>query len=1193
MAAAATALMVAGMFAARRRHATQEANAALDSPTGTGKTLCLLCACLAWQQHRKGAVNQHQQRSGLVEVDRKLKTAMANRGTGWDTLAEASDAKTPVNAAEVYVPKILYASRTHTQLSQCVKELKCTVYKPSVCTLASREQLCINPRVQELDSNAAKTAACRIKVKARSCSFFNQHDRDKQASAGMTSQGVMDIEDLVAHGMEAKVCPYYHARNNIESADIVVLPYNYIINGETRRAQKVSLAGNIVIFDEAHNIEQSSQEAASFDLKPMLIAGCMSNLDTLLSKEDNSWDSDERLEDQDLLLLKDIFDRLEVAIEKLNIGSDPEEGKSWPGAKIFDLFEGLGINFESVVQLQDTLSKAAAQLTSAAASSYGPTVYLTGFIDILKTVFCPEAGRDRDGFCACFRMHVKTEAKKGRRSSKSSTKQSGGWGTNAEPTMDSHTTKTGRTLSFWCFTPGLAMEEFERHGTHSIILTSGTLTPLPSFVSELRIKVPVTLENPHVIDQKQIWVGVVCAGPSGNQLSSAYANRGKRSYQLDLGNTIVNFARIVPHGVLVFFPSYAGMKTSLECWREPPDRGRSIWERIDQYKTPLVEPQNKTEFKQAIDAFYEKIKDPGTQGAIFFAVCRGKVSEGVDFADNNGRAVIITGMPFPPFKDTKVVLKRSYLDQQRRSNQKGLSGQDWYSQQSSRAVNQAIGRVIRHRHDFGAIIFCDERFSQPKNIAQLPCWVRPRVQVYEKFGESQGKLTKFFKACSQDPSLRAHAKAGPSGAAASSAVPSSMTAAEYAATLNDDGAGAGAVAGGSNMAGYSFAKRDRKKRRRVAASGGAAGAAHAPGAGAQQFEPPESPVLVEPKKPKQGALFSSLSQHRPDAVYVQPPEYDMGALAPVSVQRSGSGGGGSSGGAAPGARGSGGGKRPNPLDPSWKAGGAGQNLPAAPLAKPRKKRSLYSASKELGEATIDNCKEDGGKTRQIANYVDRVKRILEKDDFRRFTKLIKTYKKGEGSTGPDKANAMATMIKGFRILFNPQHLGAVGDELLNEFASQLAPETAERYREGVAELENGPASAPARLGGATQQHQGRASALTSASGSRPAAPAAVAGSGGRAHSAHKHNATPTRPAAGARPLQNHTSAMVAGLLEGAANTACAKCGRKPPTAPFSSAQCAHACCYSCWAELIHSGDQRCPRCSKGFRKRDLKKVHFT
>lgn len=40
-----------------------------------------------------------------------------------------------------------------------------------------------------------------------------------------------------------------------------------------------------------------------------------------------------------------------------------------------------------------------------------------------------------------------------------------------------------------------------------------------------------------------------------------------------------------------------------------------------------------------------------------------------------------------------------------------LGGQEWYKQQASRAVNQAVGRVIRHRHDYGAIILCDERYS--------------------------------------------------------------------------------------------------------------------------------------------------------------------------------------------------------------------------------------------------------------------------------------------------------------------------------------------------------------------------------------------------------------------------------------------------------------------------------------------------
>lgn len=41
------------------------------------------------------------------------------------------------------------------------------------------------------------------------------------------------------------------------------------------------------------------------------------------------------------------------------------------------------------------------------------------------------------------------------------------------------------------------------------------------------------------------------------------------------------------------------------------------------------------------------------------------MSEGLDFADRNGRAVIITGLPYPPFKDPRVVLKQKYLEESR------------------------------------------------------------------------------------------------------------------------------------------------------------------------------------------------------------------------------------------------------------------------------------------------------------------------------------------------------------------------------------------------------------------------------------------------------------------------------------------------------------------------------------------------
>jgi len=45
------------------------------------------------------------------------------------------------------------------------------------------------------------------------------------------------------------------------------------------------------------------------------------------------------------------------------------------------------------------------------------------------------------------------------------------------------------------------------------------------------------------------------------------------------------------------------------------------------------------------------------------AVCRGKVSEGLDFPDWAARAVIIVGIPYAFLKDPKVIEKRRFMDE--------------------------------------------------------------------------------------------------------------------------------------------------------------------------------------------------------------------------------------------------------------------------------------------------------------------------------------------------------------------------------------------------------------------------------------------------------------------------------------------------------------------------------------------------
>lgn len=162
----------------------------------------------------------------------------------------------------------------------------------------------------------------------------------------------------------------------------------------------------------------------------------------------------------------------------------------------------------------------------------------------------------------------------------------------------------------------------------------------------------------------------------------------------------------------------------------------------------FVEPKGKGTFTEIIEGYYNKVNDSASKGGSFFAVCRGKASEGLDFANNYGRGVIITGLPFPPKMDPRVILKMQFLDEMCRKRVPGvkyLTGQEWYRQQAFRAVNQAVGRVIRHKEDFGAIFLCDERFKASTAISQLPKWVRPYVRKYEGFGNVVRDVSQFFR----------------------------------------------------------------------------------------------------------------------------------------------------------------------------------------------------------------------------------------------------------------------------------------------------------------------------------------------------------------------------------------------------------------------------------------------------------------
>lgn len=227
---------------------TQGQNALLESPTGTGKTMALLCSALAWQTH----VNSTLAASTKVKLEVKLEYAAGPAGAS-SAVSSLAPAGAPVGS-----PVVVYASRTHAQLQQVVQELKKSSYRPRVVVLGSRDQLCVNDylRARRLKGQMLDQA-CGTLCAQHKCTHRNNLDAHKKDREPPPL--IMDIEDAVAFGRRTSTCPYFASRDSADAADLLLAPYNYLLDSAIRGTLKVDWKRVVVIFDEAHNLEEVSR----------------------------------------------------------------------------------------------------------------------------------------------------------------------------------------------------------------------------------------------------------------------------------------------------------------------------------------------------------------------------------------------------------------------------------------------------------------------------------------------------------------------------------------------------------------------------------------------------------------------------------------------------------------------------------------------------------------------------------------------------------------------------------------------------------------------------------------------------------------------------------------------------------------------------------------------------------------------
>ncbi|XP_041357412.1 ATP-dependent DNA helicase DDX11-like [Gigantopelta aegis] len=286
----------------------------------------------------------------------------------------------------------------------------------------------------------------------------------------------------------------------------------------------------------------------------------------------------------------------------------------------------------------------------------------------------------------------------------------------------------------------------------AVIVAGGTMQPLSEFKEQLFYAAGVKPERiveyscGHVIPSSNLLPMSISCGPSGVELDFTFQSRENPVLLDELGRLIANINNLVPGGVVCFFPSYEYEGKVYAHWEKT-----GFLNRLSAKKKVFREPKKTTQLDQVLIEYSQCIQKckswPGSTltGAILLSVVGGKMSEGINFSDDLGRCVIMVGLPYPNIKSPELKEKMDYLNANfPRDSANRLPGQVHYENLCMKAVNQSIGRAIRHKDDYATILLLDRRYNRQNVGSKLPKWIGDHLIKLDKFGPAMANIAKFF-----------------------------------------------------------------------------------------------------------------------------------------------------------------------------------------------------------------------------------------------------------------------------------------------------------------------------------------------------------------------------------------------------------------------------------------------------------------
>jgi DNA excision repair protein ERCC-2 len=261
-----------------------------------------------------------------------------------------------------------------------------------------------------------------------------------------------------------------------------------------------------------------------------------------------------------------------------------------------------------------------------------------------------------------------------------------------------------------CLDSSLAIAPlFKRFG--SVVITSGTLSPIDLYPKLLQFDPCISESLAMSTFRPCIRPLVITRGSDQMTVSTRFEDRGDIGVVRNYGAMLVELCSTIPDGVVAFFTSYSYMESVISEWD-----AMGILKELTKSKLVFIETKDVVETTLALDNF-RRACDCG-RGAVFLAVARGKVSEGINFDKHYGRAVIMFGVPFQYTLSHVLRARLEYLQTHYQ-----IREADFLNFDAIRQTAQCVGRVIRSKTDYGLIIFADSRYNRQDKRGKLPKWI--------------------------------------------------------------------------------------------------------------------------------------------------------------------------------------------------------------------------------------------------------------------------------------------------------------------------------------------------------------------------------------------------------------------------------------------------------------------------------------